>query len=111
MDEQDFQEDVKRLLETIGDVDEEVYLDSGRVLDFAVDVGGLVTLAVEVEHHPEDVVDDAIHGAGQAVEYAGELSMQRGEYVQPAVIVNDDALDVDAREVRALRRRVSVVAV
>lgn len=98
-----------RLRERYADVEREPRLPSGREPDFVVRTW-LFTLAVEVEYHPEDVTDDVIRGAGQAMDYAGELALDRdGAGVVPVVIYPAGKLDPESREVMGLRSRLPVV--
>lgn len=110
MDEADFQETVAdRLEDRYRRVEHEPRLPSGREPDFVVETW-LFTLVIEVEHNPDDVTDDVIHGAGQALEYAGELGLVRRDAgVVPVVICNADGLQPDSPEVQGVRSRMPVV--
>jgi hypothetical protein len=98
------------LRERYEQVEREPTLPSGREPDFIVSTL-LFTLVVEVEHDPADVTGDVIRGAAQALDYAGEVGLDRRDPgTVPAVICNAKALDVDQPEVVGLRTRLPVIS-
>lgn len=110
MNEAEFHHCVEEALkERYENVEHEVVLPSNRRVDFVAE-SWLFTLAIEVEHHPQDVTSDVIAGAGQAFQYAAELAHERHDAgVVPVVVCNSDALDPTVPEVEGLRTRLPIV--